>query len=170
MNLNDQWGHRRSRLPSLSSGSGEEQPWRAGTWPSVQGKLSTDGKPQESSWPTPRTGKTDGARVGEEQTESESVISSPGGPKDLANSNHGGGESDSSVRQSEAEDAKPGDNGDCQELGNSKHNGHTSTEECRGTSEEQEEGGCKNRGGHSGSCAEQSDNVPNSEDGGCEGV
>jgi len=39
----------------------------------VQGKLSTDGKNQESSWPTPRTGKTDGTPESEKNRQSPSL-------------------------------------------------------------------------------------------------
>ena len=39
----------------------------------VQGKLSTNGKNQESSWPTPRTGKTDGTPESERNRQSKSL-------------------------------------------------------------------------------------------------
>ena len=63
----------RTGLPSLLDGQGEKQPWRAGTWLHVQGKLSTNGKNQESSWPTPRTGKTDGTPESERNRQSKSL-------------------------------------------------------------------------------------------------
>ena len=162
----------RARLPSLSSGSGEEQPWRAGTWPSRPGETQHGWEAPRVVMANPKDGE-DGrdTRVGEEQTESKPVVSSPGGLKDLANSNHGGGESDSSIRQSEAEDAEPcGDNRDCQELGNTQHDGCTSTEDRRSLGEEQEEGRVQeSEGGCSKSRDESRDNVSNTEDGGCRG-
>ena len=149
-----------ARLPSLLDGSGEEQPWRAGTWPSRPGEAQHGWEEPRVIMAYPKDGE-DGrdSRVGEEQTESESRRSSSGRPEDLANSNHGGGESNSSVGQSEAEDAQPcGDNGDGystiegsirQSMGNPQHDGCTSTEDRGSTSSQQEErrmqeseGGC----------------------------
>ena len=140
-----------ARLPSLLDGSGEEQPWRAGTWPSRPGEAQHGWEEPRVIMAYPKDGE-DGwdSRVGEEQTESEPRGSSSSRSKDLANSNHGGGEGNSSVGQSEAEDAQPcSDNGDgystiegCirQSMGNPKHDGCTSTEDRGSTSSQQEEG------------------------------
>lgn len=163
-------------LPSLSSGSGEEQPWRAGTWPARPGQA-------QHGWEAPRVVMADtedrengrDTRVGKEQTESESVISSPRGREDMADTNDGGGEGNSPDGQPKAEDAQPcSDNGDgystiegCirQSMGNPIDNGHASSEECRGTSKEQEEGRVQeSEGGCSEDrTSESSDNVPNSD-------
>ena len=149
----------RAGLPSLSSGSGEEQPWRAGTWPSRPGQAQYGWEAPRVIMAYPKDGE-DGwdTRIGKEQRESQSVISSPRGRKDLlssngqslADTNNGRGEGNSSDGQPKAENAEPcSDNGDgystiegCirQSMGNPIDNGHASPEECRGTSKEQEEG------------------------------
>ena len=163
-------------LPSLSSGSGEEQPWRAGTWPARPGQA-------QHGWEAPRVvmadteDREDGrdTRVGKEQTESESVISSPRRREDVVDTNDGRGEGNSPDGQPKAEDAQPcSDNGDgystiegCirQSMGNPIDNGHASSEECRGTSKEQEEGRVQeSEGGCSEDrTSESSDNVSNSD-------
>ena len=161
-----------ARLPSLLDGSGEEQPWRAGTWPSRPGEAQHGWEEPRVIMAYPKDGE-DGwdSRVGEEQTESESRGSSSGRSEDLANSNHGGGESNSSVGQSEAEDAQPcGDNGDGystiegsirQSMGNPKHDGCTSTEDRGSTSSQQEEGRMQEPEGRCSEPRDESrDNVP----------
>ena len=161
-----------ARLPSLLDGSGEEQPWRAGTWPSRPGEAQHGWEEPRVIMAYPKDGE-DGrdSRVGEEQTESESRRSSSGRSEDLANSNHGGGESNSSVGQSEAEDAQPcGDNGDGystiegsirQSMGNPKHDGCTSTEDRGSTSSQQEEGRMQEPEGRCSEPRDESrDNVP----------
>jgi len=162
-----------ARLPSLLDGSGEEQPWRAGTWPSRPGEAQHGWEEPRVIMAYPKDGE-DGwdSRVGEEQTESKSVGSSSIGSEDLANSNHGGGESNSSVGQSEAEDAQPcGDNGDGystiegsirQSMGNPKHDGCTSTEDRGSTCSQQEEGRMQESEGRCSESRDESrDNVPN---------
>ena len=167
----------RARLPSLLDGSGEEQPWRAGTWPSRPGEAQHGWEEPRVIMAYPKDGE-DGwdARVGEEQTESKSRGSGSSRSEDLANSNHGGGESNSSNGQSEAEDAQPcGDNGDGystiegsirQSMGNPQYDGCTTSETGGSTCKEQEEGGMQEPSGGCGQPRNESrDNVSDSKDG-----
>lgn len=107
----------RARLPSLYDGSGEKQPWRAGTWPSRPGEA-------QYGWEEPRVIMAypedweDGRnpRVGEEQAESKSVSSSTEGLEDT-NSSRG----DESMQLDTGVSAEPSGSNreEREELGNS---------------------------------------------------
>lgn len=102
-----------TRLPSLLDGQGEEQSRGASAWPARPGEFQHEWEEPRVCLAYPKDGE-DGwdSRVGEESPVTESVSSSTEGGV-MADTNNGGGESNSSVGQSEAEDAQPcGDNGD----------------------------------------------------------
>jgi site-specific DNA-cytosine methylase len=68
----------RTGLPSLLDGQGKKQPWRTGAWPSRPGETQYEWEEPRVIMAYPENGK-DGrdTRVGEEQTESKPVSSSP---------------------------------------------------------------------------------------------
>lgn len=178
----------RARLPSLHDGSGEEQPWRAGTWPSRPGEA-------QYGWEEPRVIMAypedweDGRnpRVGEEQAESESVSSSTeelGNPYEPRSSQCreqgevgregkatiGEGSEPPSSSELSVQTHSGGGSSEDKELGNSQHDGCTSTEDRGSASSEQEEGRMQEPSG--GCCEprdEPRDNVSYTEDSGCRG-
>lgn len=165
-----------TRLPSLLDGQGEEQSRGASAWPARPGEFQHEWEEPRVCLAYPKDGE-DGwdSRVGEESPVTESVSSSTEGGV-MADTNNGGGESNSSVGQSEAEDAQPcGDNGDgystiegCirQSMGNPEHNGLTTSETGGSISKEQEEGGMQEPSGGCGQPEDEPrDNVSDSKDG-----
>jgi len=125
----------RARLPSLHDGSGEKQPWRAGTWPSRPGEA-------QYGWEEPRVimaypeDREDGrnSRVGEEQAESESVSS---GTEELGNSQHDGctPTEDRGSTSSEQEEGRVQESeGGCSEPRDEPRDNvsHTEDSRCRG--------------------------------------
>lgn len=171
----------RTGLPSLLDGQGEKQPWRAGTWPSRPGEAQYEWEEPRVIMAYPEDGQ-DGrnARVGKEQAVKEPVSNSPdrGGyntiegciRQSMENPYCGGSKESMQLDSSVPSESSGGSTQEGKELGNPKHDGCTSTEECRGTSSQQEEGRVQeSEGGCSEPRDEPRDNVSYTEDGGCRG-